>query len=112
MELTCLSPKHSNKNNHCLKHSLLFQVVLLLLIVASRLPAQTPEDMQFKTVAEIELKADGEVDRPFLLSLIKITPGVDKVTIPAIRDAIKLLYDTEISPTSWWMPHRSMIRCA
>jgi outer membrane protein insertion porin family len=90
MELIYLSPRPSNK-----RERLLLRVALLLLIGASRLQAQTPlEDMQFKTVGEVEIKADGEVDQPFLLSLIKITPGADKVTIPAIRDAIKLLYDT------------------
>lgn len=50
--------------------------------------------MQFKTVGSVDIKADGEVDRAFLLTLIKITPGVDKVTAPEIRNAIKLLYDT------------------
>lgn len=95
MELICLSPRHSNKGGRRFGPALLLPLALLLLACASRVAAQTPlEEMQFKTVGEVEIKADGEVDRQFLLNLIKITPGVDKVTIPAIRDAIKLLYDT------------------
>lgn len=69
-------------------------LLLLLMLLAVTLSAETIADFQYKKVGNVNIQADGIVDAPFLLNLIEITPNVDILTPSKIRKSIELLYQT------------------
>jgi outer membrane protein insertion porin family len=95
MESICWSQKHSSRHIRKRIPSGSFFLIFLIFVAAGPGYSQTPiSEFQFKKVADINIQADGPVDRQFLTDLIEITPNVDILTTSKIRKSIELLYET------------------